>query len=94
MDSLTGRMLAVFGMLINLAGVLVLFRWGMPFRVPNGGSNALLISGPTLSGIAVDQVYETLGWIGLSMTIIGTGLQIAATLLPATADQRSDSAVL
>lgn len=31
------RLLNVIGLAFNLIGVLVLFRWGMPFRVASGG---------------------------------------------------------
>ena len=61
------RMLNVIGLLLNLAGVLILFRWGMPFRVVLRPASQVNTAGD----IALDNVYTICGYAGLSLLLIG-----------------------
>jgi hypothetical protein len=76
-----GKVMNILGLLLNLAGVVLLFLFGMPFRVPTGGK---VVTWTTASiDIQVkklDDLYSVLGWIGLSAIVLGTLLQIMATL--------------
>jgi hypothetical protein len=76
-----GKLMNILGLLLNLAGVVLLFLFGMPFRVPTGGK---VVTWTTASiDIQVkklDDLYSVLGWIGLSAIVLGTLLQIMATL--------------
>jgi hypothetical protein len=79
------RLLNVVGLLLDLGGVLILFRWGMPFRVP--ANHALLLEGGMPldpQEVSLDRIYAIYGYIGLWLLIIGTLLQILAALMPPT----------
>ena len=74
-------MLNIFGLLLNLFGVVLLFLFGMPFRVTTGDK----VLTWTASNIDVqmkkiDDLYSILGWIGLFAIVLGTLLQMLATL--------------
>ena len=71
----------VLGLLLNLIGIVLLFCVGMPFQIPadtkigrwSTSSVSLRLKSP-------DDFYTILGIIGLSALILGTLLQILATL--------------
>ena len=74
-------MLNIFGLLLNLFGVVLLFLFGMPFRVATGDK----VLTWTASNIDVqmkkiDDLYSILGWIGLFAIVLGMLLQMLATL--------------
>jgi len=72
---------ALAGLISNLVGVLILFRYGMPYRVETRGEGALLLEGTDEEAIAIERIYRRLGYVGLCLVIIGTGLQSAAVML-------------
>jgi hypothetical protein len=72
---------ALAGLISNLVGVLILFRYGMPFRVETKGEGSFLLEGTDEGAIAIEKVYRRFGYIGLCLVIIGTGLQSAAIIL-------------
>ena len=72
---------ALAGLISNLVGVLILFRYGMPYRVETRGEGSLLLEGTDRDAIAIEKVYRRLGYVGLCLVIIGTGLQSAAIML-------------
>jgi hypothetical protein len=75
------KALNVFGLVASLVGVILLFRYGMPYRIPMGGYSILTPDNPTdPNGAATDTLYSWLGWLGLGLIIVGTVAQIAATL--------------
>ena len=71
----------ILGLLLNLVGVVLLFCVGMPFQIPadtklgrwSTSSLSFRLKSP-------DDFYTILGIIGLSALILGTLLQILATL--------------
>ena len=69
------------GLLLNLVGVVLLFFVGVPFQIPAdakiGRWNAFS-TGLRMKNL--DDLYTILGIIGLSAFILGTLLQILATL--------------
>jgi hypothetical protein len=76
----TPQVMAVWGLSLNLIGVLILFRYGMPYRIETGGQSALLLEEDDLEAIAAERVYRRLGFLGICLVVIGTGLQILAVL--------------
>jgi hypothetical protein len=78
------RVLSVVGLAFNLVGVLILFRWGMPFRVARGGIGYIALERKDEAAAALDHIYLICGWAGLVLLILGTVLQILAALLPPT----------
>jgi hypothetical protein len=79
-----GRILNIVGLALNMIGVLILFRWGMPFRMTTGGRISLVLEQTDAGAAMLDQIYAICGWVGLVMLIIGTLLQIVAALMPPT----------
>jgi hypothetical protein len=39
------KVLNLAGLALNLFGVVILFRYGMPFHLPSGGARRLLLEG-------------------------------------------------
>ncbi len=75
-------MVNIVGLLFNLIGVLLLFRYGMPYRVQTGGDTLILKSDrkdqPT---VRLEKRYRRIGWLGLVFIVIGTGFQIYASAM-------------
>lgn len=79
------RLINVLGLVCNFAGVLILFRWGMPFRTASGGISLLALDGLlNEKGVALDRIYMVCGYVGLVLLMLGTMLQIIAALMPPT----------
>ena len=74
------KALNVFGLVANLIGVILLFRYGMPYRIPTEGFSFLTTETPNPAELATDTLYWWLGLLGLSLIVVGTGAQIVATL--------------
>ena len=80
-DVMSPRALSVFGLLCNLVGVLLLFRYGMPYRIATGGKLFTWeLNGTDEQIRRRDLLYRFLGWIGVVAIVVGTGLQVWATL--------------
>jgi hypothetical protein len=69
----------ILGLLLNLVGVVLLFSVGMPFQIPADAKIGRW-SGVALRMKGLDDFYTILGIIGLSAFVLGTLLQILATL--------------
>jgi hypothetical protein len=77
--------LNIVGLLMNLAGVILLFRYGMPYRVRTGGNQIRVVSGRTNQEIVkTEQLYEKLGFLGLVLIVLGTAAQVIAAFSPVT----------
>jgi hypothetical protein len=77
------RVLNIAGLAFNLIGVLMLFRWGMPFHVPTHGEVGLTADGMIdQRALAVERIYTICGWAGLVFLLIGFALQLDAQLMP------------
>jgi hypothetical protein len=57
--------LNVAGLVINLIGVILLFRYGMPFRVRTEGASYELRGEVDQTAIAAEHRYSMLGGLGL-----------------------------
>src|SRR5271167_3812401 len=59
------RVLNIVGLAFNLVGILILFRWGMPFRVVSHGVTVLSGGGEDARGLALDHLrYLRIGGFG------------------------------
>ncbi len=67
---------AIAGLVINLFGVVLLFRYGMPYRVETKGAQALLLEEDDLNAISAEGIYRRLGCLGFFLIVAGTALQI------------------
>ena len=72
------QLLNTDGLIVNLIGVVLLFRYGMPFRVKTGGAMTLEAEQIDPSAKAVEALHIFLGYAGLALIVIGTGLQVWA----------------
>lgn len=66
------------GLALNLIGILVLFRWGMPFRVVTGGAIHLIAEQSDAKEIAAERLYKIVAYFGLAALVVGTLLQMIA----------------
>ena len=74
---MTPAILNTIGIVTALVGVLLLFRYGMPFRVSAGGGD-MVVTNPTEENIREESRYWWLGLLGLSLVMVGGLIQIAA----------------
>jgi hypothetical protein len=76
-----GSTYSVIGLCVSLLGVLLLFRYGMPYRIPAPEGDYIITEQPNPEGVKVDAKYKFLGFIGLVLVILGTGFQIAGSIV-------------
>ena len=75
------KALNVFGLLLNLAGVVLLFLCGMPFRIAiSGKAVTWTTSNIDLEVKKLDDLFSVRGWIGLLAIALGMLLQVWATV--------------
>jgi hypothetical protein len=80
-NMMSSKALNICGLLCNLAGVVLLFLFGMPFRIATGGKLLTLETNVINEQVRrVDLLYSVLGWIGFVAIVVGTLLQVRATL--------------
>ncbi|MEY2542060.1 MAG: hypothetical protein QOI22_1662 [Verrucomicrobiota bacterium] len=66
---------SVLGVLVSLFGFLILFRYGMPFRVRSEGVTYLITEEVDEKEKQIDRRYEVFGYAGLLMALIGGLMQ-------------------
>jgi hypothetical protein len=67
------------GLLLTLVGVVLLFRYGMPYQVRTGGVRLIQFevgNPPDQKQIKLERRYDLLGWVGLICIVVGTVCQI------------------
>ena len=72
--------LNTIGQVLGLIGLLMLFVFGMPFRVRAGGGD-IVTTRPTESGRRAEALYGFLSWVGLVFAVAGVTAQIVANYL-------------
>lgn len=70
------RWSSVIGLIASLVGVILLFRFGMPFKLPYLGGGFLLAEPTDSAEVARDARYLFWGWVGLVLIVCGTFLQM------------------
>ncbi len=70
----------IVGLILVLVGVLLLFRYGMPYRVRTGGTRARILQGMDEAATRAERRYNVLGWLGVALIVLGTISQIKANL--------------
>jgi hypothetical protein len=68
--------LNITGLVLNLVGVIILFRYGMPFQVPTGGAVHIITEQVDAAETALESRYEVFGYFGMLVIVVGTGMQI------------------
>jgi hypothetical protein len=67
-----------------LVGVVLLFRYGMPYRVRTRGQPIRVAISSDPRAATLERRYEMLGWLGLFLVVLGTICQIIGAVLSAT----------
>lgn len=67
------------GIVLSLVGVLILFQYGMPFRIPTGGVTYIVAERIDEEEKRVDDRHVTIGYAGIILIVIGAIAQIVAT---------------
>lgn len=71
--------LNTIGITLSLIGVLILFRYGMPFHVPTNGATYLITEQVDETEKALERSYFRYGLFGLFLVIAGAVFQLVAT---------------
>jgi hypothetical protein len=77
---LVAKELAIAGLIAALVGLLLMFRYGMPFHVEGKGHVHLVTGMIDQDELKLEQRYRALGYVGLAFAIIGTALQVAGVI--------------
>jgi hypothetical protein len=70
--------LNILGLLMNLVGIILLFVFGMPFRVRTGGRQ---LEQAYPEPVSAERWHTFLGWLGFALFVLGTFAQVDANLL-------------
>ncbi len=81
MTEMIGTYLTIVGLLMTLAGVILLFLYGMPFRVRTGGTTVLELERIDQNAIRAERFHEISSWCGLVLIVLGTLAQIMGVLI-------------
>jgi hypothetical protein len=74
--------LNIAGLILNLFGVILLFLFGMPFRVRTEGKfPRTYVRADSDEAVRLERLYSLLSWLGLILIVGGTVLQICAIAL-------------
>jgi hypothetical protein len=77
-----GAVLSTIGLVASLAGVVLLFRYGMPYEIRRGGARYIQFEQIDPTQVGREARYGVLGWSGLVLIVIGTLFQIAGAWAP------------
>jgi hypothetical protein len=76
---MTASTLTIIGLTLDLAGVLLLFKYGLPDTVSRTGTFVLKL-GDDPKVAAKAAFYDTMSWVALLFVVVGYGLQVYAAL--------------
>jgi hypothetical protein len=71
------------GLVFDIAGVVLLFKFGLPEEISRTGSSALLIEERDETEVRRARLYDRLGGLGLGLLILGFVVQLVSNLLQA-----------
>ena len=73
-----GNIATIIGLLANLCGVILLFAFGLPYRLRTGGTRNAIAGSSGTNELGRER-RSLLGWLGLFLIVLGTILQIVGT---------------
>jgi len=82
--------LVLIGLTANLVGVLILFRFALPYATRNDGQHHLVV-GDDADAQKRLRTYQILSGVGIAFVVLGTILQSIPLLYPALPPAASDS---
>jgi hypothetical protein len=68
----------IVGLVCVMVGVLLLFRYGMPYRVRRGGASFLILNDTDKADLKQEKLYDALGLLGL--VLVHSVCQIVANI--------------
>jgi hypothetical protein len=71
----------ISGLIANLAGVVLLFLFGMPFRVRTQGRSILVAHSVSDKAGRLESLYDAASWLGLALIVLGTSAQVFAAVM-------------
>jgi hypothetical protein len=74
---MSGPILNSVGQIVTLIGVVLLFRYGMPYRVRADGGD-IVTTEPSAARLREELNYDRLGWLGLVLILVGTAASVVA----------------
>ena len=82
---MTQAIVNTIGLITNLIGVILLFVFGMPYRLNTDQGDYLVLGVQSLSPDEVrkNETYKVLGKVGLALIILGTVIQAGGSFLGA-----------
>jgi len=78
---MAGAVSSTIGLLGNLLGVILLFRYGMPYRIPTPHGSPITTGEADPAERGLDARHRALGFVGLVLIIVGTAFQVAGTFI-------------
>jgi hypothetical protein len=76
----TAQQLSVLGLILNAFGVVMLFFFGMPFRIGLREGEVIVTESVRPEVAKRDAMYRRFGVAGLVLIIVGTFLQIVGVM--------------
>jgi len=80
-EEMTSETVNTIGLVLDIAGVILLFFFGLPPELNRGGKNYLLLEQPNEDEARKAKGYEIVSWFALVLLIAGFGLQIWSNYL-------------
>jgi hypothetical protein len=74
----------IAGLVLSLVGVVLLFRYGMPYRVRTRGQPIRVAISSDPRAATLERRYDILGWLGLLLIVLGTICQIVGAVFGGT----------
>jgi len=71
--------LSTVGLVFSALGVIILFKYAMPFRLPTGGIEALALEQEDENARIKESSYRLYANVGLILVLLGTALQIVSS---------------
>jgi hypothetical protein len=69
------------GIIVATIGVLLLFRFGMPFRLSTGDGGDYIVTNDSADPPWKEPAYKALGYVGLFSVVFGAACQLISSWL-------------
>ena len=71
---------SAFGLILDIIGVILLWRFGLPPSIDRGGAEYLVSGAADEEEVKMARFYDRLSHIGIGLVILGFVFQLAGTL--------------
>ena len=73
--------LQIFGLIADIVGVVMLFKYGLPEIERTGGAEKITTSRVDELAIRLEAKYDCMGKVGLVLIVLGFLMQLASSLI-------------